>query len=70
VPGNSDWDRRDPQVARGADMRARGVAHAEITPCSFEHFALLAAWGEPQRADVRPRTNAPPTADCPHVEER
>jgi hypothetical protein len=70
APGNSNWDRRDSQLARGAEMRARGVAHVEITPCSFEHFALLAAWGEPQRAEVHPRTNAPPTAECPRVEER
>ncbi len=70
VPGRSDWDRREPQIARGLDLRARHVEHAEITPCSFEHFALLAAWGEPERAHVNPRTNAPPSADCPRVEER
>jgi hypothetical protein len=70
VPGNSDWDRREPQIARGASMRARGVEHAQITPCSFEHFALLAEWGHPERALVQPRTNTPPTAECPHVEER
>jgi hypothetical protein len=69
-PGRSDWDRREPQIARGADMRARHVEHAVVTPCSFEHFALLAAWGEPERARVEPRTNTPPTAQCPRVEER
>ncbi|HSY23096.1 MAG TPA: hypothetical protein VK841_13310 [Polyangiaceae bacterium] len=69
-PGTSDWDRRDPQIARGEAMRARHVVAAEITPCSYEHFALLAAWGEPERAQLNPLQHAPPTADCPLVVER
>lgn len=69
-PGTSDWDRRDPQIARGEAMRARHVAFAEVTPCSYEHFALLAAWGEPERAQLDPLLHTPPTADCPRVVER
>ncbi|HLK40156.1 MAG TPA: hypothetical protein VKU41_25550 [Polyangiaceae bacterium] len=69
APGQSEWDRRDAQIARGQAMRARGVAGADITPCAFEHFALLAAWGEPERATIRPASRRPPTTDCPVVEE-
>lgn len=69
-PGTSDWDRRDPQIARGEAMRARHVASAEVTPCSYEHFALLAAWGEPERAQLDPLLHTPPTPDCPRVVER
>jgi hypothetical protein len=66
-PGLGDLERRDAQIARGLEMRARGTPLADITPCQFEHFALIAAWGEPERARVHPRTQAPLTADCPLV---
>jgi hypothetical protein len=69
APGNSESARRDVQIARGLDMRSHSVWRAVITPCSFEHFALIAAWGEPERADVRRRTGEPPSADCPRVVE-
>ena len=69
-PGQSDWERRDAQRARGLAMRARGVSAAVITPCSFEHFALIAAWGEPERATIEKRTGEPPTPECPKVVER
>jgi hypothetical protein len=68
-PGRSDSERRDAQIARGQDMRARGVARAEVTPCSFEHFALLAAWGAPERAKLLPRTGESVGPACPHVVE-
>jgi hypothetical protein len=61
---------RDTQVARGLALKARGVEHVEVTPCAFEHFALLAAWGEPERATVLPRTGEAVTEACPRVEER
>jgi hypothetical protein len=69
-PGRSDAERRDSQIARGLDMRARDVQAADITPCAFEHFALLAAWAEPERATLRPRTGEPMSPTCPHVLER
>jgi len=68
-PGQGELEDREPQLARGRDLRARHVASATIVPCSFEHFAVLAAWGEPERARIMPRTGAPPTADCPLVSE-
>ena len=70
APGESDAERRDGPIARGRDLRARDVLHVEVTPCAFEHFALLAAWGAPERATVSPRTNQPVTAACPFVVER
>ncbi|HEV3188871.1 MAG TPA: hypothetical protein VGY54_00165 [Polyangiaceae bacterium] len=68
-PGRSDLELRSSQVARGLDLRARSVGSATITPCAFEHFALIAAWGAPERAHVRPSTHRPPTASCPDVDE-
>ena len=67
APGLSEPERRDAQIARGLELRALGAPAAEITPCQFEHFALIAAWGEPERARVHPRTQQPVTADCPLV---
>jgi hypothetical protein len=69
-PGLGEWDRRDVQIVRGLELRSRSVAWARIVPCSFEHFALLAAWGAPERAEVTPRTGEPPTSECPRVIER
>ncbi len=69
-PGRSESERREVQVARGLDMRARGVGSASIAPCAFEHFALIAAWGTPEDADVEKRTGEPPTSQCPRVVER
>jgi hypothetical protein len=68
-PGGSESEDREPQLARGRDMFERRVRSATVVPCSFEHFALLAAWGAPERATVQPRTGAPPTPDCPLVTE-
>jgi hypothetical protein len=51
-PGRSDAERRDRQVALGLEMRADGVTTAEIVPCAYEHFAVLAAWGRPEGAKV------------------
>ncbi len=69
-PGSKPDEARKAQIARGLDLRARHVPAATVTPCAFEHFALLAAWGEPWRATVLPRTNAAVTATCPLVVER
>jgi hypothetical protein len=69
MPGRGESERRDAQIARGFEMRSRHVIRALITPCSFEHFALLAAWGEPERADVGRRTGKAPSDTCPSVVE-
>jgi hypothetical protein len=72
APGRSDAERRDAQVARGLDLRDRGVAGADVTPCAFEHFALIAAWGEPERARIleRPPQGITTESVCPRVVER
>jgi hypothetical protein len=67
APGNTDYERRDAQIARGLALRDEDAAAAEITPCQFEHFALIAAWGRPDRAQILPRTGAPLTSACPAV---
>ncbi|MBN9165887.1 MAG: hypothetical protein BGO98_21245 [Myxococcales bacterium 68-20] len=69
-PGRSQWDDRREQIARGEKLRADGASSIVVTPCTFEHFALLAAYGAPENADVKPRTGAPPSAGCPDVEVR
>jgi len=70
APGETEVERRDIPIARGRDMRKRSAASAEITPCSFEHFALIAAWGRPEDARLLPSLHRPPTAECPLVDER
>jgi hypothetical protein len=67
APGRSDSEQRDAQIARGLELERLRAESAVITPCQFEHFALLAAWGEPERAHVNERTGAPVTKDCPEV---
>jgi hypothetical protein len=69
APGLGPLEQRGAQIARGLEMRARDASGAEITPCEFEHFALIAAWGEPERAVVKERTHRPPTNECPGVVE-
>jgi hypothetical protein len=68
-PGRSESERRDAQIARGLDLRMRSVPSAVIEPCSFEHFALIAAWGEPEKASVLGRTGEAPTRECPRIAE-
>jgi hypothetical protein len=46
------------------------VQGADVTPCAFEHFALIAAWGEPERARIGDRSGDVTGGDCPHVVER
>jgi hypothetical protein len=68
APGMAEFERRDAQIARGLDMRQEHVASAVVTPCAFEHFALIAAWGRPERARIAPSLHRPPTTGCPEVE--
>ena len=70
LPGNTEHEDRRAQVARGLRLRDEGAARLVVTPCAFEHFALLAAYGAPESAEVMPRTGAPPGPECPKVEAR
>ena len=69
APGSSDRRIGAAQIARGGSPRTRRRARVTVTPCGFEHFALLAAWGAPERATMLPRSGAPVTAACPRVVE-
>jgi hypothetical protein len=65
-PGQSESDARQAQLSRG-----RGLVPTEryrVTPCSYEHFALIAAFGRPEQVEIMPPSvRTPPTADCPKV---
>lgn len=68
VPGRTENEDRSAQIARGKKLRDDGVAAIAVTPCGFEHFALLAAYGAPESATVAPRTGVTLTAECPYVQ--
>ncbi len=68
-PGRGAEDRAA-QVARGHALRARDPARIEVAPCTYEHFALLAAFGAPERAEIAPMTRAPVSSSCPRVLEK
>jgi hypothetical protein len=68
IPGRTAYEDRTTQIERGAKLRADGAKALVVTPCAFEHFALLAAFGAPESADVKPRTGEPPSALCPRVD--
>ena len=68
-PGRDDAD-RETQLERGRALRDAGAQAIVVTPCAYEHFALLAAFGAPERAEVREATHDAPTAACPSVDVR
>ena len=59
---------RTSQIRRAAVLPA--AAGWSLTPCAYEHFALIAAEGEPERFTVLPQAHAPVTAACPRVDPR
>ncbi len=68
-PAHSGGEDRAPQMARGADLRLHGVSHLTVTPCAYEHFALIAAFEAPERVTVlAPGEVRAVTAACPLVE--
>ncbi len=70
VPGSGPAEGRSAQISVGSALRAEDVAHLEVTPCAYEHFALVAAFAAPEKVAILPRTDAPVTASCPAVERR
>lgn len=72
MPGRSRAEDRSRQIAEGERLRREGAPSLVITPCAFEHFALLAAFGAPEKARIEARTGPPPTdeEECPRVERR
>ncbi|AKV00811.1 hypothetical protein AKJ09_07474 [Labilithrix luteola] len=70
IPATPDAENRDAQVAAGRALAADRVEHVVVTPCAYEHFALIAAYGAPERVTILPRSGAPVTPSCPNVERR
>lgn len=69
-PGRGEAD-RSREVAEG--LKLRQAPRLEITPCAYEHFALMAAFGAPERVTVnekkpwQPRPADAPQDTCPRV---
>ncbi|HEX7664750.1 MAG TPA: hypothetical protein VF407_09570 [Polyangiaceae bacterium] len=74
APARDASENRDRQIERGLDYRDRGAKHLAVTPCAYEHFALIAAYGAPERVDVanvspHDAVAHRPDATCPSVQE-
>jgi len=65
-PGLGASERRVAQIARGRALAAPAV-RIDVTPCAYEHFALIAAFGAPERVTIEPSSREPVTDDCPRV---
>lgn len=63
MPGRTADEDRSDAVARGRALR--GADRVIVTPCAYEHFALIAAYGAPERVETRPADKA--QAICPGV---
>ena len=70
IPGTGATEVRTAQIAAGKALASESAEHLVVTPCAYEHFALIAAFGAPERVAIQPRTNADVTASCPAVERR
>ncbi len=66
-PARREEERREVQIARGRELRGRATAGvvATVTPCAFEHFALIAAFGAPESVRVVAAPRRAVTAECP-----
>ncbi len=51
-PGSSEAEDRAPQIARGLELRTRGAKRLVVTPCAYEHLALIAAYGAPEDVTI------------------
>ncbi len=68
APGRSLEESRDIQIERGLALRATAAPHVTLVPCAYEHFALIAAFGAPERVTTGAPTHAKVTSECPRVE--
>ena len=66
-PGASGEEDRAAIVAKGLALRADAVASVTLVPCAFEHFALIAAFGAPERVTVLAGAGVDAWAGCPEV---
>jgi hypothetical protein len=65
MPGTTPSEDRSEQLQRGDKLYRDGAQHLEVTPCSYEHFALIAAYGSPENVTVNPSKFG---HECPTVE--
>jgi hypothetical protein len=65
MPATSESEDRKTQVARGESLKSE--PHVTLTPCQFEHFALIAAYSHPESVTILPATKEPITSDCPKL---
>jgi hypothetical protein len=70
IPGTTAGEDRTAQLAMGHALRTEGVPHLELTPCAYEHFALISAFAAPELVTTRASTGAKPSTACPTVERR
>ncbi len=68
-PARFEDEHREAQVARGHELRGRNLPGFSVTPCAFEHFAVIAAFAAPERVTTAPATGSPVTAQCPIITE-
>jgi hypothetical protein len=70
VPGSGPAEDRTAQISAGSALRTENVEHVVLTPCAYEQFAVVAAFGAPEKVTTLPRTDAPVTASCPAIDRR
>jgi hypothetical protein len=68
-PGDAPAESRVAQIDRGRALRAQNAQHVRVVPCAYEHFALIAAFGAPERVTViEPDHRTEPDPSCPQVD--
>lgn len=66
MPGTQHSEQRESQLQQGDKLRRDGAKSLEITPCGYEHFALIAAYGAPENVTINPSHFSPDA--CPKVD--
>jgi hypothetical protein len=69
-PGRSATEDRHAQIARGVELRESRPDGFTVTPCAFEHFALVAAYGAPERVTSLKQRDVPIDPSCPTIAAR
>lgn len=70
MPGRTPSEDRRKEMEQGLALRARGAREIIVSPCGFEHFALIAAYGSPENVETKPRDRQGAEAPCPSVQSR
>jgi hypothetical protein len=67
LPGAGETEHREAQIAVGHQLAAEGATDVDVIPCAYEHFALIAAFGAPERVRVLDAVPAAFNEQCPRV---